>query len=70
MKTKMPALLVLGCVMALGCAAPDDQGDSKVSMNPPIATKQAHEIEAHGDVRVDDYYLLRERDNPDVIAYL
>ncbi|MBD3854043.1 MAG: S9 family peptidase, partial [Acidobacteria bacterium] len=26
--------------------------------------------EAHGDVRVDDYYWLRERTNPEVLAYL
>jgi oligopeptidase B len=31
-----------------------------------IATK----LEKHGDVRIDDYYWLRERDNPEVIAYL
>ena len=24
----------------------------------------------HGDVRQDDYYWMREKDNPDVIAYL
>jgi oligopeptidase B len=27
-------------------------------------------LEKHGHVRIDDYYWLRERDNPDVIAYL
>src|SRR5712692_3243204 len=27
-------------------------------------------LEKHGHVRDDDYYWLRERDNPDVIAYL
>ena len=27
-------------------------------------------IEKDGHVRVDDYYWLRERDNPEVIAYL
>src|SRR3972149_1942707 len=27
-------------------------------------------LEKHGQMRVDDYYWLRERDNPDVIAYL
>lgn len=28
------------------------------------------QLEKHGHVRVDDYYWLRERDNPEVIAYL
>ena len=27
-------------------------------------------LETHGHVRIDDYYWLRERDNPDVIKYL
>lgn len=27
-------------------------------------------LEKHGHVRIDEYYWLRERDNPDVIAYL
>jgi len=27
-------------------------------------------LEKHGSVRLDDYYWLRERDNPEVIAYL
>src|ERR1700747_1037521 len=28
------------------------------------------QLEKHGCVRLDDYYWLRERDNPEVIAYL
>src|SRR5918999_5317090 len=27
-------------------------------------------LEKHGHVRIDDYYWLRERDNPEVIRYL
>ena len=27
-------------------------------------------LEKHGQVRMDDYYWLRERDNPEVMAYL
>jgi len=37
---------------------------------PPVARKIPHEIAAHGDVRVDEYYWLRDRENPEVIAYL
>jgi oligopeptidase B len=37
---------------------------------PPVAKVAPHRLEAHGDVRIDDYYWLRERDNPEVIAYL
>ena len=37
---------------------------------PPIARVVPHELSAHGHVRVDDYYWLKERDNPEVVAYL
>ena len=37
---------------------------------PPVAAKQPKRIEAHGDVRIDDYFWLRERDNPTVRTYL
>jgi oligopeptidase B len=35
-----------------------------------MAAKKPVELEKHGDVRVDNYYWLRERDNPEVIEYL
>ena len=38
--------------------------------NPPVAKAFPHELVAHGEVRVDNYYWLRDRDNPDVIDYL
>ncbi|MDQ2943933.1 MAG: S9 family peptidase [Candidatus Dormibacteraeota bacterium] len=37
---------------------------------PPIARRRHRVLEAHGDRRVDPYYWLREKDNPEVIAYL
>lgn len=36
----------------------------------PIAAKKPHQLEKHGDVRIDDYYWMNERENPEVIAYL
>ncbi len=36
----------------------------------PVAEARPHQLEIHGDVRVDEYYWLRERENPEVIAYL
>jgi oligopeptidase B len=29
-----------------------------------------HKLEKHGDVRTDNYYWLKERENPEVVAYL
>jgi len=37
---------------------------------PPVAEKIPKELTIHGDTRVDDYYWLNERDNPQVIEYL
>jgi oligopeptidase B len=37
---------------------------------PPVAPRRPHRLEAHGDVRVDDWWWLRERESPEVRAYL
>jgi len=37
---------------------------------PPIAARHPHVLEHFGQRRVDDYFWLRQRDNPEVIAYL
>ncbi|HUH47190.1 MAG TPA: hypothetical protein VLZ54_08570, partial [Arenibacter sp.] len=37
---------------------------------PPSAKKIAKELVKHKDVRVDDYYWLNDRENPEVLAYL
>ncbi|MFO7538407.1 MAG: S9 family peptidase [Chloroflexota bacterium] len=37
---------------------------------PPQASSKPFELTLHGHTRVDNYFWLRERDNPDVIAYL
>ena len=39
-------------------------------MKHPIAKICPRELVAHGDVRVDNYYWLNERENPEVIDYL
>lgn len=38
--------------------------------DPPVAKIDPTSLEIHGDVRTDDYFWLRERDNPEVIEYL
>ena len=43
---------------------------SKKEMTPPVAERIPKELRIHGDVRVDDYYWLNERENPKVMAYL
>ena len=39
-------------------------------LTPPVAGKKPKAMTKFGDRRVDDYFWLREKDNPEVIAYL
>jgi oligopeptidase B len=39
-------------------------------IQPPIAKTIPHELEKHGHVRIDNYYWLNDRENPEVIDYL
>jgi oligopeptidase B len=43
-------------------------GFKKIS--PPVAKVVPHELDKHGDIRIDNYYWLNQRDNPEVIDYL
>ncbi|WNM18271.1 S9 family peptidase [Flavobacterium capsici] len=39
-------------------------------LQPPIAKIKPKSLEKHGDVRIDNYYWLNDRENPEVIDYL
>jgi oligopeptidase B len=39
-------------------------------VKPPIAKKIPKDLTIHGDTRIDNYYWMNQRDNPDVINYL
>ena len=56
----MPFLLV--AVLVAACA--------KEQSGAPMPERKPTRLELHGDVRIDNYFWLKERDNPDVIAYL
>ncbi|MCA0176012.1 MAG: S9 family peptidase [Proteobacteria bacterium] len=49
-------------VVAVAAAAP--------ALPPPMAARHPRDVTVHGDTRIDDYFWLRERDNPEVTAYL
>ncbi len=44
--------------------------DLKKDVTPPVAQKIAKELQAHKSVRVDDYYWMNDKKNPEVISYL
>ena len=37
---------------------------------PPLAPRQPHDVSVHGDARSDDYFWLREREDPRTLDYL
>lgn len=37
---------------------------------PPRAKRIPHRLTCHGHVRIDDYYWLKDRENPEVLAYV
>src|SRR5689334_17746280 len=43
---------------------------SALPQTPPLAERRPHPMTLHGDTRQDDWYWLREKESPDVIAYL
>ena len=43
---------------------------SKVEIKPPVAKKIPKELTIHGDTRIDNYYWMNDREDPEVIAHL
>jgi oligopeptidase B len=39
-------------------------------LQPPIAKKNPHKHEIHGDIRIDNYFWMKDRNHPEVIKYL
>lgn len=46
------------------------QHTPKESMKPPKAAIKPHEMTIHGHTRTDNYFWLKERENPEVTTYL
>ena len=51
-------------------ASAQNNADLKKEIVPPKAKKIAKNLEFHGDVRVDNYYWMNNRDDAEVIDYL
>jgi len=54
------ALLGLACLACLPAAA----------QNPPVAPVEPRDVSVHGDRRIDDYFWIRNREDPRVLDYL
>jgi oligopeptidase B len=65
----MKKMIPLALLTMLACNA-DKQTMTKPDLKPPVATIKAHEMTLHGDTRIDNYYWMRERENPEVKKHL
>ena len=63
------ALLLTTLVLCVSCNTKEPTA-STMRATPPKADKIAKNLEMHGDVRIDEYYWLNERENEEVIDYL
>jgi len=68
----MKNLVVFSIVTIIFAASCNTKTTSKKSMNivPPKADKVEKHLELHGDVRVDNYYWLNDKDDDEVLDYL
>ncbi|KAJ1260889.1 hypothetical protein BS78_10G266700 [Paspalum vaginatum] len=62
----------LGCYRGGPSLALSYASTTRAMAVPPVAKKVPHQLVEHGDVRVDNYYWLRDdsRSDPDVLAHL
>jgi oligopeptidase B len=63
-----PSMLILCAIFATSCAKKDTTMTNTIQ--PPIAAVKDTVLEKHGDKRLDPYYWLNNRENPEVIQYL
>jgi len=63
----LSAIVLLLSFIGSGCSKINKEEDM---IKPPVAEKIKKELTLHGDVRIDNYYWLNERENPKVIEYL
>lgn len=64
---KKELVYMLSLIFAVSC---QNQKEPMTNTKAPVAKKVAKELEKHGDIRVDDYYWMNDREDPEVIAFL
>jgi len=67
---KKIAYFILGCVIFAPVQSQNKTQKMSEKLQAPIAKIVPKTLEKHGDKRIDNYYWLNERENPEVIDYL
>ncbi len=66
---KKNATILLISMLVINSCKQNTQ-EMKNTLSVPTVAKKPTKLEKHGDVRIDDYYWLNDRENPEVITYL
>jgi oligopeptidase B len=64
------AILITSMIFAFSACKQKIAMNFDTTMMPPKAEKIPYQLKKHNDIRVDDYYWMKERENPEVIDYL
>src|SRR2546427_9002294 len=64
------ALALIGFAPGIILAQAAATSTAVSTLTPPLAAVRPHRFDEHGTVRIDSYYWLKERSNPEVIKYL
>ena len=67
--TNLILILIFGVIFVQSCNS-DMKATSMKNLLPPVAEQKSYQHKIHDDIREDEYYWLRDRDNPEVIDYL
>ncbi len=67
---KSPLFSIVLCAGLAGVWAMPAKSQTVKPMTPPVAKVQPKTLESHGHKRIDNYYWLKEREDPAVVAYL
>ncbi len=66
---KYTVLFIAFLIFTVSCNEHNPKALTK-NIIPPVAEKKPVNLEKHGDIRVDNYFWMNERDHPEVIDYL
>lgn len=66
------AAAVLALALALPTTAAAQAASAPMPPTPaaPVAPRQPHDVSVHGDRRIDDYFWMRQRDDPRLLPHL
>ena len=67
---RLPLLLLLLCVLSISNNVNAQSNGGATTPQPPMAEKKTKTTNIHGVTLVDDYFWMREKSNPSVLAHL